>query len=141
MGLSDQTLRYWRSHLASLAQKKGRSARFSMGDALALSIIKELVAGGYFAIGSIASLVDDIFALCNRRSWPELEVSILLIQIPERLEIFRINAPLPIIEHAMFLLPLRPHIIGIREKLIPQLTEEQQREFVFPPMLLQRQRK
>lgn len=67
IGLPLQTLRYWRGILTPLRDKPaGKSARFSVGEILALFVVGKLVTGMRIDVGAIAPIAPAIFDLCRR---------------------------------------------------------------------------
>ncbi|HEH6433348.1 TPA: MerR family transcriptional regulator [Pseudomonas aeruginosa] len=65
IGIGQQTLRYWRKVLPPLANRQGHSACFSFWDLVALKAVNLLVAQAGVAIGSVATISEEIFAACK----------------------------------------------------------------------------
>src|SRR5579862_7066425 len=67
LGLSSETLRYWRRCLVPLSSKPGgKAARFDIGEILALAIVAKLVNALRIDVGAIAPIAEQIFATCRR---------------------------------------------------------------------------
>lgn len=67
LGLSSETLRYWRSSLVPLSSKPGgKAARFDIGEILALAVVAKLVSALRIDVGAIAPIAEQIFATCRR---------------------------------------------------------------------------
>lgn len=79
--MSRETLRYWRNVLPPLEGKKGKAARYSAGDALALLIIKEMVSAFEMNIAVIVSVSQQIFTTCQGVRWHRLSGKQLSIDI------------------------------------------------------------
>ncbi|HMN13869.1 MAG TPA: MerR family transcriptional regulator [Bellilinea sp.] len=79
--ISRETLRYWRNVLPPLQGKKGKSARYSAGDLLALLIINEIVSVFEMNIAVIASVAQQIFTTCQGVRWHQISDKQLVIDI------------------------------------------------------------
>src|ERR1700733_12268193 len=73
LGLSRDTYRHWTKVLLPLASRKGRKARFSHGDLLALAIIKSLTDQIGASIGNLNSLARELFEQCGQQPWTRFE--------------------------------------------------------------------
>lgn len=81
--MSRETLRYWRNVLPPLGEKKGKTARYSAGDLLALLIIKEMVTAFDMNIAVIAPVSQQIFTTCQGIKWHQSSDKQLSIDIKE----------------------------------------------------------
>lgn len=79
IGLSQETLRYWRRILPPLQGRKGKSARFTAGDILALLIINEVVDSFGVNIAVIASISSQLFEQCQGVRWHQFRDRFLAI--------------------------------------------------------------
>lgn len=66
IGAGEQTMRYWKRVLPFLKKKSGKSALFSAGEMLALSVINQLVQAHKMDISVIGPISDDLFSICSR---------------------------------------------------------------------------
>jgi DNA-binding transcriptional MerR regulator len=133
IGLSQETLRYWRKELQPLRGRQGSSPSYAPGEALALRVVKELVDMGV-KIQAVKSMAEDLFAICLQPNWTHLEQCCLLFEPPsgwvsiedEPLQLGRPSGPLMIV-------PLRSHISALQRQLLGAPLHGQ-RELKFPPL-------
>lgn len=81
VGLSPEAYRHWKTVLPSLSSINGHSAKFLIGDILAIAILKRLTDICSIKIGSLSRISEALFDLCNSVSLDELESLILLIDL------------------------------------------------------------
>lgn len=81
VGLSPEAYRHWKTVLPSLSSINGHSAKFLIGDILAIAILKRLTDICSIKIGSLSGISEALFDLCNSVSLDELESLILLIDL------------------------------------------------------------
>ncbi|MBK7014461.1 MAG: hypothetical protein IPH39_02550 [Sulfuritalea sp.] len=66
IGVGQQTFRYWKQSLPPLARKSGKTAAFSVGEMLALSVVNHLVQICKIDVSALAPIADDLFKICSR---------------------------------------------------------------------------
>lgn len=133
LNLPAQTLRYWRTVLPPLKSKPGgKTARFSVGEILALAVVAKLVTDVRIDVGAIAPLSGALFELC-RRPTAFAEAVLLCIDIEDSLVVL-INEPFSAVEkHPLILVPIAQMSREITKLLIePDDSEFYQREFPWP---------
>lgn len=64
VGISQQTLRYWRKVLPPLGDRDGYKACFSLADLLALKVFFVLINEAGIAVGAVAKIAQAIFDAC-----------------------------------------------------------------------------
>ncbi len=64
-GVSPEAWRHWRKVVAYLGSKRGKSARFSIGDIVVLSIMHEAVDSLGLSVGRMAQGLNELFHLCS----------------------------------------------------------------------------
>jgi DNA-binding transcriptional MerR regulator len=131
--ISQDTFRHWKSILPPLAGRNGYTRCFSPGDLLAMAAIKMLTEDLGIRVGTLQALSTDLFDQLNRNSWTGLERSTLIVE-PLRGCVSTVPEAQPQIPDALaILLPCRPIIAGLRERLLLEHEEPKQEPLRFPP--------
>ncbi len=63
-GISSEAWRHWRKHLPHVAAKKGKAARFSMGEIVALCAVEEVVNKLGLRVAVLSDGLDQVFQAC-----------------------------------------------------------------------------
>ena len=79
LAIPQETMRHWRKVLPALASR-GRLAKLSAGDLVALAIIRDLVRTSGINASAIAPYASSLFDVCNSRPWHALVRSRLQIE-------------------------------------------------------------
>jgi hypothetical protein len=66
IGISTETIRYWKRALSPLADKSGKTVAFSAGEILALTIVNILVRSYRMDISVIAPIANPLFEVCRQ---------------------------------------------------------------------------
>lgn len=114
-----------------MKNRRGRSAAFSPGDAVALSILRALTDDWGIQIGHLAEVSSEIFRLCNVTPWVALEETTLQINLPERR--CRLLKRNPGSDDAVLLCPLGPVLRLLRDEFLRTETPRTQGELRLPP--------
>jgi hypothetical protein len=131
--LSPATFRHWKSALAPLGGRKGYTPCFSPGDLLAMAVIKSLTEDVGIRVGSLHGIAEALFTNCRRASWARLERSVLVIEpTHSRLKSIPETQP-PLLDGLAILLPLRPIIRMLQDRLLLGHEEPPQGPLRFPP--------
>jgi hypothetical protein len=69
VGLSVETYRHWKRVLPPLADKSGRAPCFSIGDFVAVSILRLLTENAGVRVGHLVDIATEIFQICNASHW------------------------------------------------------------------------
>ena len=137
LGLSKATFRHWKEALPPLDGRNGYTPCFTPGDLLAMAVVKNLTEEVGIRVSSLRVIASDLFQHCSRNSWAGLERSTLIIE-PLRARVSSApevqSAPL---EGLAIVLPLRPIIAALRERLLLEQPEPQQELLRFPPTALE----
>lgn len=121
--MSRETLRYWRNVLPPLEGKKGKAARYSAGDLLALLIIKEMVSAFEMNIAVIASVSQQIFTTCQGVRWHRISDKQLAIDIKgNNVSIVSTNEPYPASSGPIVLIDIDFWQSRLRELLVTDET-------------------
>jgi hypothetical protein len=140
LGLTKETFRYWKRDLPALAAVAGHSPCFGPGELVATAIAKQAVDLAGVSIGRLAPLALQLFALCERRPWPELErLSAALFLQTAHVSFIELGAPFPGEEPAI-VVPLEPVIRELRNRLLAADVDVQA-SFAFPPVAVASRRR
>lgn len=66
IGAGEQALRYWKRFLPPLIEKNGKAALFSVGEMLALLVVKQLVQAYKTDVSAIGPIAEELFSICSR---------------------------------------------------------------------------
>lgn len=138
--LSKETFRHWRQVLPAIQSRRGRSAAFSPGDAVALSILRSLTDDWGIQISHLRSLSTEIFRLCNATPWVALETEALLIDVANSsCKLLRATAGITP-EGTVLLCPLRSVMHQLREEFLHNEPPSVQGELQLAPITVNRSR-
>jgi hypothetical protein len=137
--IPQETLRHWRKVLPPLKERLGYAPCFTAGDALALSIIKEIVETLHVRVQALQSVSEDLFNVCRGINWLRLEKQHVVVLLSEmRVEVCQGST---ITEHAakgaILVINPKPHIDHLRNMLTESNSQDQY-EMPFPPMALKK---
>jgi len=118
--ISQETLRHWRTVLPPLSAKKGRNA-FSLGDALAILVIKDLCLSLKIKISELVPFAETLFDICDSSKWDSYQNKILVfdpsskrIQVYDQiLDLNSVPSPAVLININMHVESLRKYALGI----------------------------
>jgi hypothetical protein len=78
-GVTPEAWRHWRNVVPHLASKRGKSARFSIGDIVALSVMNEAVQGLGVSVSRLAEGFDHLFRLCAAERPSTLSTALVIV--------------------------------------------------------------
>lgn len=134
VGIGQETYRHWKKALAPLRREAGHSPCFSAGDLVATAIVKILVSDYGVRISALSALAEGVFEVCNARSWPMLERSLIVLNIPGgRVSVHPEGSGLALDAPAM-VLPLGMLIENLRRTLLAG-DDDGQEMLRFPPVV------
>jgi hypothetical protein len=134
VGITQETLRHWRSALASLAGLKGHSPVFRPGQLLGIAVVRVLVEEFGVGVSTLKTVDRDIFAICSTPQWVRLAGGYLLIRPSQGTAKFLDRLDDAAFSSPAIVLPLESVVASLREALLEVAPEEAQRSFVFPPL-------
>ncbi|MCW5299570.1 hypothetical protein DXT88_15445 [Herbaspirillum lusitanum] len=134
VGVSEQTLRYWKRYLIPLKNKRGHGPSYTHGELLALMVINAVVRELTIDIGRLAAQAESLFAICHQTHWLKYRDSVLRIgsadinihQDGEQLNQFTAGGP-------CILVALGPIMEQLRLNLVSQ-DPDAQLELNWPPL-------
>jgi hypothetical protein len=133
VSITPETYRHWKKTLGPLRRASGHSPCFSAGDLVAVALIRLLTVDLGVRIGTLTPIGEPLFELCNRATWPILERSKLIVDLPGAQlelspELSETTSDRPFIT-----IPLRSVMAGLREQLLAESDDHEQPSLRFPP--------
>lgn len=137
-GVSVETIRHWRKAIPYLANKPGKSARFTFADVVGLAVTQELTNFGV-RIGSVSEGVEALFQLLSKVGAGVLEGGIALVTTTGA-SIIRSEELIDLrIDQSGVVVQLYPLIARIREHMLPTKPGAlDQASLPFPPQIARR---
>jgi hypothetical protein len=133
--LSPATFRHWKTALPPLRGRNGYSPCFTPGDLLAMAVIKALTEDIGIRVGNLREAAVELFRQCSQ-PWAVLERAILIID-PCRQRVSVVSETQPAaINELVVAVPIRPIVASLRERLLLEQTDVQQKPLRFPPIPL-----
>lgn len=133
VGIGQETYRHWKKALAPLRRQTGHSPCFAAGDLLATAVVKVLVDVYGMRVSTLSALADGIFAKCNAQSWPALERSLLVLDLPAEAVLLQSEGGHLSLEGPVMVVPLRTMIESLRHTLLAG-DNDRQEMLRFPPV-------
>lgn len=140
VGISQETLRHWRSALSSLAGIRGHAPAFRPGQLLGLAVVRRLVEDIGLSVSSLKLAERDIFEICSSPQWLRLARGYLIVRPSQGSTRFVDEVTDEAAKHACVILPLEPIVVALREALLEVTPEEEQPSLAFPPVGLPEER-
>lgn len=131
LGISEETLRHWRSVLPPLKGKKGYGPCFSLGDLLALKVVVQLHRFG-IPMRQLKPSAERLFEACTQGPWFSLSSKVLVFD-GEVVELLGLGQGAVEWAHRSHVsIPLAPLIDQLRYSL-SEGSRPAQPEIAFPP--------
>jgi len=137
-GVSAETLRHWRKNVPYLAEKTGKSARFSFPDLVGIAVVGEFIRVFGVSIGQIKAGADTLFRTLNNTKVTALLNAFVVLgtasaQLCEADEVLRFKGLGPVL-----MIECGPLIESMRTHLLTGIGTEQQPSLPFPPHAVSR---
>jgi hypothetical protein len=133
LGLSQDTYRHWKQALSPLAGRNGYRPCFTLGDLLALAMVKALIEDAGMRVGALQPVAEALFRICNASPWAALERSILVVELADVHVAVMPEDQTRRAKGISIQAPCRPIVGRLREKLLTEQGEEPQQTLRFPP--------
>ncbi len=134
LGISKETLRYWKKDIPALGGRQDQRPRFEASDLLATAIVKRVTEVAGIPISRLAPVSDELFSLCKAYAWPQLErMSAVFLFDTDELQF--VSGDMPPFTDTALIIPLRPTVNSLREHL-HHAEFDAQSNFAFPPFAL-----
>lgn len=134
--ISPETFRHWRTALAPLEARKGYRPCFTHGDLLAMAFVKALTDDAGIRVAYLKSIAVSLFKHCSGQSWAGIERTVLIIE-PSRSRIrFIPETQIPQPEGVGIVVPCRPIVTSLRERLRMETEVIDQENLRFPPTMV-----
>jgi DNA-binding transcriptional MerR regulator len=137
LGISEETFRHWRRALLPLSGKRGYGPCFSPRDLLGLKVISQFHALGV-PVRNIAPHASKLFDACSG-AWFGLEQKVMVFD-GQALEVLLAPQESSLMARASVVVPLRPLINELRQRLSEEEDSSPQTEIAFPPIGMPRER-
>jgi hypothetical protein len=134
VGISQETLRHWRSTLSSLSGLKGHAPTFRPGQLLGLAVVRTLVEDLGLSVGALKGVERRIFDVCSSPQWVRLERGYLLVRPADGSAQFLDKITNDNVDRVSIVLPLERIVTSLREVLLEVYPEDAQQSLVFPPV-------
>jgi hypothetical protein len=136
LGLSQDTFRHWKKALPPLAGRNGYRPCFTHGDLFALALVKALTDDAGVQVGALHAVAAGLFNHCDRHSWAELERSILILELANVMVTFTQETHVPQLTGIGIVVPCRPIVVELRERLLMDKESTDQGNLRFPPTVV-----
>src|SRR6266568_5159474 len=93
LSLPPETFRHWKKVLPPLWQRNGYSPCFSLGDVLAMALIKAMTDDAAIPVKALRAVSGNLFEQCGRQAWAGFERSMLVVELP-RVRVEFVSEPL-----------------------------------------------
>lgn len=134
VGITQETLRHWRSSLPSLSGLKGHAPVFRPGQLLGLAVVRTLVEDLGLSIRSLKTAERTIFEVCSSPQWVRLARGYLLIRPADGSAQFVDKIADGDVDRASIVLPMERIVTLLREALLEVTPEDVQQSIPFPPV-------
>ena len=136
LGLSQDTFRHWKKALPPLAGRNGYRPCFTPGDLFAMALIRALTEDAGVRIGALHAVAAGLFDYCGQHSWAELERSTLVLELARVRVRFFADAHSPQPDGIGIIVPCRPIVADLRERLLMEKEDTEQGNLRFPPTVV-----
>lgn len=133
VGIGQETYRHWKKALPPLRREAGHSPCFTAGDLLAAAIVKILVSDYGMRVSVLTTLAEGVFRECNSRSWPALERSLIVLDVPGGQASIQSEDSRLALDEAAMVVPLGRLISTLRRTLLAD-DDNGQGTLRFPPV-------
>lgn len=134
VSIAPETYRHWKKALEPLRRARGHSPCFRSGDLVALAVIRLLTLDMGIRVGTLTSIGEALFDLCNRSPWPVLERAKLIIDLPNATLLLRSDFAETPMDKPLITVPLAPLVSQLREQMLAASSEDVQPSLRFPPV-------
>ncbi len=133
VGIPPETYRHWKKVLGPLRRDRGHSPCFTAGDLVSVAVVRVLSVDMAVRVGSLTPIAEALFELCNSAPWPTLERGKLLFNLSNSRVRFRPELAGTHSERPLAIVPLRPIIAHLRDRLLAAGGADTQEMLRFPP--------
>lgn len=134
VGISLDTYRHWKRVLPPLAAKSGRAAAFSIGDIVAVSVVRRLTETAGIRVAHLSDVAPAIFEICNSSPWAALASATLTFDLEQRTCSVERAGRSPATADLVLSCKLAPLLEQIRSILLRGQSNQAQEELLLPPV-------
>ncbi len=136
VGLSQETLRHWRTTLPPLQGSRGRAPYFTAGQVLGTATVKAVIDEFGLPVRSLRAASSSLFAICSQPNWEALGAGHLAIVLRTGDVTLLKQGDLADLSCPTILFPLSPVIEKLRTALLGASGD--QTALSFPPVSIAR---
>jgi hypothetical protein len=136
LGLTQDTYRYWKAALPPLADRNGYRPCFTYGDLFAMAIVRALTDDAGVRVGALHAVAASLFDHCGNHAWAELERSTLVLELGRVRVTFVPELQIPQFKGIGLVVPCRPIVVDLRERLLMDKDPTDQGNLHFPPTVV-----
>lgn len=133
IGITAETLRYWKKSMPSLTGKRGHAPCYTRAEIIGLIVIRRLVRDFRMDVSALAMQSETLFSLCSAQ-WALPSHRLLRVTCDGRVTVHETMAGVDFAE-AAFVFPLDTAIQELNDRLNEQDSEAQM-ELCLPPVSL-----
>ena len=133
VGISQETYRHWKKALPPLRGGAGHGPRFSVGDLLAVVVVKILTNDFAIRVSAISVIASALFETCNAVPWPALERGKLFVDLAAGGLQFIHGTESTALRTPMLVIPLLSSMLLLRAALLTEHDQSTQTSLPFPP--------
>lgn len=132
LDVPQETFRHWKKALPILTERNGYRPCFSLGDLLALAVIKILTYGAGVRVGALSDASRSLFALCNATSWVIIERGGIAVDTEDgSAKVFSSAADVSV-DSVVVLVAGGPLVLQLRARLLAENVPDPQGAIPFP---------
>jgi hypothetical protein len=136
LDLAPETFRHWKKTLPPIAERNGRRASYTLGDLLALAIVRALVENAGVRVGALHAVAATLFDQCRKQAWTGFERSLLVLELARVRVTFISDSHFPKIDAIGIVVPCGPIISDLRERLLVEKSNDDQTNLQFAPTVV-----
>jgi hypothetical protein len=131
LDLTEETFRHWRKVLPALSHRKGKTAKFSVADVMALKLIQQLSQDVGIKIGRLAPISTSIFEICSNTPYIKLQRGCIAIDMESNTAKFYDKNDVQLDGQLLLIIDCAPLTQSIQDHFFESVEEQQQ--LPFPP--------
>lgn len=135
VGISDETLRYWKRRLFPLEGKRGHTPCYTHGELLALMVINLLVREFGMDISTLGAHAEALFKACHQSQWLRISDSMLVVSTNKTRVYLVESIPTTEFSEPCVVIPLGAVLEQLKTSLVEQ-DGDAQLELNWPPVSL-----
>jgi hypothetical protein len=136
LDLSADAFRHWKGALPPLCGRNGYRPCYTLGDLLAMAIVKTLTDDVGVSIRYLTPIAAPLFEHCGQQPWAALERETFFLEPLRARVAFASDLQLPQFDGVGIVVPCGPILASLRERLLLEQGDTPQAALRFPPTML-----